>query len=50
MLFVTNLSHECMVKHTGKTRPTVNKSSDIRLIVAELFKSEVFENRPGRQF
>ena len=31
-----NLSHECMVKHTGKTRPTVNKSSDIRLIVAEL--------------
>lgn len=45
-----NLSHECMVKHTGKTRPTVNKSSDIRLIVAELFKSEVFENRPGHSF
>ena len=45
-----NLSSECKVKCTGKTRPSVNKDSDIRLIIAELFKSNVFENRPGRHF
>ena len=45
-----NLSSECKVKCTGKTRPSVNKDSIIRLIIAELFKSDVFENRQGRHF
>ena len=29
-----NLSKECKVKCTGKTRPSVSKDSDIRLIIA----------------
>lgn len=38
------------MKSTGKTHPTVNKANDVRLIHAALIKSDVFENRPGRQF
>ena len=45
-----NLSCECLLKCTGKTRPSVNKASDVRVIIAELFKSDVFDNRPGRHF
>ena len=43
-----NLSNQCKVK--SQKRAIVSKDSDVRLIVAELCKSNVFDYQPGRQF
>jgi hypothetical protein len=46
----TNMKQELKMKPTGSTRPDVQKPCDIRLMIEELNKGEVFEFVPGRKY